>query len=320
MTKSFVGIDLGGTTISAASAQVDGELLSQEKIATLSETGPEEVLERIVALVKRLTSSNGETPVAIGIGVPGLVDVASGVSKFLPNMPTHWRDVAVSEFLSNRLGCPVFVMNDVRVATLGELRFGHGKDQPNLTMAFFSLGTGVGGGVVIDGKLRLGPVGAAGEIGHQTIIPDGPQCGCGNRGCLETIASGPAIAAEGIRLMRMGLAPSLHNLVGGNADRVTTKEMSTAASNDVRIQGAILSAANYLGIAAANLVTVLHPDLIVLGGGVSKIGETLTSTVREVVADRVRMFPTSNVRVEQSKMGDQAGVMGAIALAIENSA
>jgi len=180
------------------------------------------------------------------------------------------------------------------------------------------LGTGVGGGVVIDGQLRLGPLGAAGELGHQTSLPYGPRCDCGNRGCLETLASGPAIAAEGIRLMRMGLAPTLHEIVEGNADRVTTREMMMAAENDDSIHEAITSAAAYIGIAAANVVTTLHPYMIVLGGGVAEIGELPTTTVKKTIAERVGMLPTDNIRVVQSTLGDKAGVIGAIALAADH--
>ena len=128
------------------------------------------------------------------MGVPGLVEIDTGITKFLPNFPGHWRDVEVARILSARIGCHVQLLNDVRTATLGELTFGHGRGVN--TMAFFSLGTGVGGGIVVDGKLRLGPLGAAGELGHMTILPDGPPCGCGSRGCLETLVGAPAIAAR----------------------------------------------------------------------------------------------------------------------------
>ena len=135
------------------------------------------------------------TPVAAGMGVPGLVDRDQGITLFLPNLPTQWRGVAVARMLGDCIGYPVYLLNDARIATLGEMSYGLGRNGG--TMVFLSLGTGIGGGVVIDGKLRLGPLGAAGELGHQTILPDGPLCGCGNHGCLETLASGPAIGAEG---------------------------------------------------------------------------------------------------------------------------
>jgi glucokinase len=205
----------------------------------------------------------------------------------------------------------VHLLNDVRIATLGELTFGLGRNVRN--MLFFAVGTGIGGGVVVNGELVLGPLGAAGEMGHQTILADGPECGCGNRGCIEALASGPAIAAEGVRLMRLGCAPNLHRLTEGNAEAVTTKEM--AVCGDEAVQRAIVRAAEYLGIAVANMVTALHPDLVVLGGGVPAIGDLYMDTVRRVVVDRVRMFPADGVRIERSILGDKAGLYGGIALA-----
>lgn len=315
----YAGVDLGGTAIKVALSRSDGVILAADSIPTLSHTGPADVLDRIVGLVHDLAARTGcdaNALSAIGMGAPGLVDVQSGTTKFLPNMPTQWRDVPVAKILGDRIGCPVQLLNDVRTATLGELRFGHGQDRHNVTLAFFSLGTGVGGGVVIDGQLRLGPLGAAGELGHQTMIPEGLRCGCGNRGCLETLASGPAIAAEGTRLMRMGLAPKLHELVGGSADKITTQVMSIASEQDQAVREAIVNAATYVGIAAANVVSILHPDLIVLGGGVAELGDILVNKVRQVIHQRVGMFPTDDINVTQSKLGEQAGVMGAIALAI----
>ena len=319
MGDVFAGVDLGGTRIKAALATGDGTLVLEQKTETQSHSGPDVVLERIADLVTQMADETGHQVVSLGMGVPGLVDLESGTTKFLPNMPTQWRDVPAAAVLREKLGCQVQLLNDARIATLGELRFGHGQGRDDLTMAFFGLGTGVGGGVAIDGRLRLGPLGAAGELGHQSIIPDGPMCGCGNRGCLETLVSGTAIAAEGIRLMRTGLAPTLYDLVEGDAQKVTTKAMAEAAhAGDEIIHDAIHKAAEYLGVAIANVVTVLHPELVVIGGGVAEMGDLLMQPVRDTVKARVRMFPTDGVEITRSKMGEQAGVMGAVALAIES--
>jgi glucokinase len=244
------------------------------------------------------------------------VDIRNGVAKFFPNLPTKWRDVPVREILSPALGYPVYLLNDVRTTALGELTFGHGRTAQ--TMVFFALGTGIGGGIAIDRKLRLGPLGAAGELGHQIILPDGPRCGCGNRGCLETLASGPALAAEGVRLMQTGLAPRLHELTGGDASRVTTKEMAEAArAGDANVREAIIRAAQYLGIGVVNVVVALHPDLIVLGGGVAQIGDLLFDTVRQTLRERVGMFPTEDIQIKPSQLGDNAATLGGIALAMK---
>jgi glucokinase len=250
------------------------------------------------------------------MGVPGLVDIKQGITRFLPNLPTQWKDIPVAEMLAARTSCPVFLLNDVRTATLGELTFGHGRSLDVQTMAFFAIGTGIGGGVAVDGKLRLGPVGAAGELGHQTILPDGPLCGCGNRGCLETLASGPALTAEGVRLLKSGLAPRLFDLVDGDAGRLTTREMAMAAEQgEQAVQQAIQRASGYLAIGIANVVTALHPELIVVGGGVAAMGNVLFEPLRNAVRKRVRMLPIDTVRIEPSKLGEKTGVLGAVALA-----
>lgn len=311
----YASVDLGGTTIAGALASADGRIIAERAIPTQSNEGPPAVLARIGVLVNELAAEVGATPLAVGMGVPGLLDTERAVTRFLPNFPTQWREVPVAATLVRHIGCPVFLLNDARLATLGELAFGHGRSVA--TMLFFTLGTGVGGGVVVDGKLRLGPLGAAGELGHQTMVTDGLLCGCGNHGCLETLASGPAITAEGVRLMRSGLAPKLFEIVRGEASAVGPKEMAmAAAAGEVTVREAIVRAARYLGIGAANLVTALHPELVVLGGGVAAIGELLTDTVRDEIRRRVRMFPPDDVRVERSLLADKAGIWGGIALAM----
>ena len=314
MAHLFAGVDLGGTNVSVAFADETGRIIAEAKQPTLSHKGPPAVLERIAGLINALAAKSGVRPAALGMGVPGLADLANGVTKFLPNLPTQWREVPVRATLEPKIGCPVYLLNDARAAALGELTFGRGREAR--TMIFFTLGTGIGGGVVIDRQLRLGPLGAAGEIGHQTILPDGPLCGCGNRGCLETLASGPALTAEGVRLLLSGNAPKLHELCGGEVAQVSPVTMGAAArAGDTHVAAAIRRAAEWLGTGAANLVVALHPDLIVLGGGVAELGELLTGPMRETLALRVGMIPTQDIRIERSALGDKAGLMGGIALA-----
>ena len=319
MPDLFASVDLGGTKTAAALGTADGQIVCQATMPTDSHAGPDEVLNRLADLLDNLIRQAGQRPVALGIGVPGLADLRRGSTLFLPNLPTHWRDVPVRDRLEPHLGCPVFLLNDVRMLTLGELTFGLGRSAQ--TMAFFALGTGIGGGLAIEGRLRLGPLGAAGELGHQTILPDGPRCGCGNRGCLEALASGPAIAAQGVWLMQCGRAPRLYEIVAGDVSRVTPREMVAAAeAGDGAIREALERCAEYVGIAVANVVTIVHPDLIVLGGGVADIGPILTDTVRRVIRTRVGMFPADDVRVERSQLGNRAGLLGGLALAARNGA
>jgi glucokinase len=316
MNKIYTSIDLGGTKVACALATEDGTILTQEQIPTHAHQGPPKVLERVAELIQDMTRDYGQPSTAVGIGLPGLVDRQQGKTLFLPNLPTQWREIPVRDFLKSRIGCPVYLLNDVRTATLGELTYGHGKNAN--TMAFFALGTGIGGGIAVEGKLRLGPLGAAGELGHQTILPDGPLCGCGNYGCLETLASGPAITGQGVWLMHCGRAPALFELVHGDASKVTPKVMMQAAMNgDKSVHEVLIRAATYVGIGVANVVTILHPDLIVLGGSVANIGELLFDTVKQTVKKRVGMFPTDDVRILPSMLGDNAGIMGGIALAVK---
>ena len=183
-------------------------------------------------------------------------------------------------------------------------------------MIFLTIGTGIGGGVIVDGKLRLGSLGAAGELGHQTVQPGGPLCGCGNRGCLEALASGPALIGEGVRLLLSGLAPILFEMVSGNVGAITPKEMGAAArAGDTAVREAIARTAMWLGIGIANMVTALHPDVVVLGGSVAALDDLLLDPVREAVKERVGMFPVQDLCIERSLSGDNAGLLGGIALA-----
>jgi glucokinase len=312
----FASVDLGGTKIAGAIAGADGAILAEDRVLTHSHEGPAAVLRRVAGLVRDLSSCAGAAPAVMGMGIPGLVDVPTGVTRFLPNLPTQWRDEPVGATLSESLGCPVFLLNDARMATLGEFTFGRGRSAE--TMLFFTIGTGIGGGVVIDRKLRLGPLGSAGELGHQTVRADGPLCGCGSRGCLETLASGPALVAEGVRLLHSGLAPVLFEMVSGNAGAVTPKEMGAAArAGDRAVGEAITQAATWLGIGIANMVTAVAPDLVVLGGSVAALDDLLLAPIWETVKQRVRMFPVDNLCIERSLLGDKAGLLGGIALAAQ---
>jgi len=312
----FASVDIGGTITSCGVASGAGQMLAERVIPTLSHEGPEALLSRIAATIKDLAAGTGQRLAAFGVGVPGLADFHRGRTLFLPNLPAGWRDYPVAERLSAAVGCPVFLLNDARMAALGELWYGQGRGVK--TMIVFTVGTGIGGGVVIDRKLRLGPLGAAGEIGHQTILPDGPLCGCGNRGCLETFAGGPALIGAGIRLMKSGHAPRLHEMVEGIADRVTPRLMAqAAAAGDESVREELSRAARMLGIGVSNVITVLYPELVVLGGNVAHdVGPLLIDTVRREVRERVRLFPVDKVRIESSALQEKAGLWGGIALAI----
>lgn len=316
MADLYVGVDVGGTSVKCAVGTADGTILQESSLPTDSHAGPHDVLRRIGEAVETLMQEQGVKPRAVGMGLPGLVDTRRGVTRYLPNLTTHWKEIPAAEILAHQLGCEVRILNDVRTATYGELTFGHGRRRDQISMVFMAIGTGIGGGIVIDGKLRIGSVGAAGELGHQTIDPTGPLCGCGNHGCLETLASGTALAAEGIRLMLMGLAPALHQLVQGDPGKVTAEALGKVADQDDAVRQAILHAASYLAIGIANVAVILHPELVVLGGGVANLGELLLGRIKNDLRERVGpLFAMDDLLLETSQLGSQAGVLGAIALA-----
>jgi glucokinase len=316
-SRTGLAVDLGGTSVKVGVVDSDGAVLAQEQIPTQTYEGPERVLERVAEAAIEAREAVGGQPVAVGIGAPGLVDVRRGIGRFLPNLGKEWAGFPIGDFLQARLGCPARLLNDVRTATLGELTFGHGKGRVGLTMAFFALGTGIGGGVVVDGRLRLGPDGAAGELGHMVVEPDGRRCGCGNSGCLEAYASAPALTGEGCRLLHSGQAPILYDIVGGDPGKIDPKTMSEAAkAGDKAVREAIEWAAGYLAIGVGNVVVALHPELIVLGGGMAGIGDLLFDVVRERVQRLDALVPMENVRIEPSALGDRAGLLGAGALAL----
>ncbi len=314
-TPLYAGLDLGGTTLQAGIGPVDGDLLANSEVATEAHQGPERVIERMIRLIHELEAKAGGKVRGLGVGCPGWIDATSGITKFLPNLPTQWREVPLAARLGEALGVEVKLMNDARLATLGELRYGHGRGRRDPTLVLFTLGTGIGGGVVVDGRLRLGPLGAAGEIGHMTVVQDGRSCSCGSRGCVEAYASAPAIVGEAVRLLRGGRATGLWRIVEEDLRRVTPQTIAEAAeAGDADAASVLEEAARTLGIAVANIVVTLHPDLVVLSGGVALIGERLLAPVREVVGERVQVFPPSDVEVVCSKLGNRAGVLGGVAL------
>ena len=312
----YGAVDLGGSHIGLALGSVDpaaGEyrLIARRNLEGGGYEGWAPVLDQIAEGILELGREVGARAAAVGLGCPGWVDPEKGETRFLPNLPTRWRDVPVARILGERLEAPVHLLNDVRAATLGEFTLGAGRGTS--TMALFALGTGIGGGVVVDGKLRLGPLGSAGELGHQIVDLNGPLCGCGNRGCLEAVASGPAIAGAGVRLLRSGQAPALFELTGGDAGLVTAETMGEAArAGDEAVKRELERIARLVGIAVANVVVAIHPELIVLGGGVAGLGDLLFDGVRQELAERVRVFPIDDVRVEPAVLGTDAGLAGVL--------
>jgi glucokinase len=319
--RKYIGCDLGGTNFRAGMVDLEsGSISHQASIPTLAREGHEAVMARMAGLVNKIIDESNfprEEIGGIGIGVPGVLDLNRGVVLFLPNLPGNWREVPLADTVAQQTGLPVSLLNDVRAITYGEWRYGAGQGVD--TMACFAIGTGVGGGLVINGRLHLGIGGTAGELGHQTVEPHGYLCGCGNRGCLEAYSSGPAIAAMGMKAVSQGLTTQIAELVENDLNRITPKVIYQAAVNGDRIAKEIFKrAGSYLGIAVSNILVSVGPRRVVIAGGVSQAGDLLLEPIRRVVKERVFVMPVEQVEIVQAELGNEAGVMGVASWSREN--
>ena len=243
------------------------------------------------------------------LSVNGVLDLEKGETLFLPNLPGTWPHVPLQATITKLTGLSTVLLNDVRSITHGEWRFGAGRGGD--TLAVFAIGTGIGGGLVINGQLHLGIGGTGGELGHTVIDFNGPRCGCGNYGCLEAYASGPAIAAMGMKAVAQGLTTRLSEMCKYDLNRITPELIAQAAQEGDEIAKDIFEQAGfYLGIAAANICSAIGPRRIIIAGGVSQAGELLLEPIRRTLRERVTVMPIDQVKVIRSQLGNNAGVIG----------
>jgi glucokinase len=320
--KKYIGCDLGGTNLRAAIVDVENaSVLHQMSIPTLAREGHGAVMQRMGDLFLQVIESAGlkkEEIGGIGIGVPGVLDLEKGETLFLPNLPGTWPHVPLQSTIKKMTGLPTALLNDVRSITYGEWSFGAGRGVD--TVAVFAIGTGVGGGLVVNGQLHLGIGGTGGEIGHTTIDFNGPRCGCGNYGCLEAYASAPAIAAMGMKAVSQGLTTRISELCEYDLNRITPELIARAALEGDEIAKDIYERAGlYIGIAAANMCVALGPRRIIVAGGVSRAGDLLLDPIRRIIRERVTVMPIDQVEVVQSQLGDNAGVIGVACWVAKNS-
>jgi glucokinase len=291
VTPRYLGIDVGGTNSKLAVLEIEGDHRTVLATATIP-TGagdPGEVVGRLGAAGARLAAEHGPVAAA-GAGVPGLFDEASGRIVLLPNLPAAWTGRPFRDPLAGLLGVPVALINDARAFTLAESRMGAAAGCP--TVVCLTLGTGVGGGVVVDGRLRFGPSGRAGELGHQVIEVDGPPCGCGNRGCVEAFAAGAV-------LCRLG---------GRDTPEAVFR---AAAAGDRRAGAAVGATVGRLAVGIANLVTVLWPERVMVGGGVAAAGDQLFGPLRVAVAAAAPLVDPASYEIVPAALGPAAGAIGA---------
>lgn len=311
--KKYIGCDLGGTNLRAAIVDVEnGSVVHQMSIPTLARDGHDALMKRMAGLFLQIIEWAGmkkEDIGGVGIGVPGVLDLEKGETLFLPNLPGTWPNVPLAATITQQTGLPAVLLNDVRSITTGEWLFGAGRGVD--TVAVFAVGTGIGGGLVINGQLHLGIGGTGGELGHMTIDYSGPTCGCGNKGCLEAFASGPAIAAMGMKAVTQGLTTRIGEMCEYDLNRITPELIAQAAREGDPIATEIYERAGfYLGIAAANVCVAVGPRRIIVGGGVAEAGDLLLDPIRRTLHERVTVIPIEQVEVVPSQLGDNAGVIG----------
>jgi glucokinase len=316
----LLGVDIGGTKVIAAAADPSGEIVAKEQRATEFHGGGEHALGNVFACCDAVLERAGRSEVAaIGISCGGPLDRTRGVILNPPNLG-GWINMPLTQRFRERYGAGAYLDNDANLAALGEARRGAGKDVA--TFVYFTISTGVGGGVILDGKLWHGANDNGGEVGHQVIVPDGPLCGCGNRGCLEALVSGTSIGRRAREELRSGNATSTSTLVlrlvDGDIDKVTAKTVAEAAAEGDRVALRIWEETGYyLGLGIANVVSIINPERIVLGGGVIKAGDLLLEPTRRTFAQRALPDLAKIVDIVPAALGDDAGIVGALELALE---
>jgi glucokinase len=311
--SKVIGVDLGGTNLRAAIVNTDtGEYSHLTSVPTLAREGHDAVITRMAHLVEQVIITSGlKKPEigGVGIGVPGVLDLDRGLVLFLPNLPGTWPNVPLRDEIADRVQLPTTLLNDARAMTLGEWCFGAGRGVD--TIACFGIGTGIGGGLVINNQLHLGIGGTGGELGHQTIDFNGPLCGCGNRGCLEAFASGPALAALGVKAVMQGLTTRIGESVAYDLNRITPRVIYEAArAGDAIAKDIFEQVGHYIGVAVANIIVSVGPRKVVIGGGVSQAGDLLLDPIRRTVSDRVHVMPVEEVQIVAAILGPNAGLIG----------
>ena len=316
--RYVVGVDLGGTKILVAGMDGDHTILSRTRVPTDPKEGTEAVVDRIgwaVSQVVKEMDISSDDVAGIGVGAPGPLDPETGVVTFAPNL--NWNNVPLKAMLEARLSVPVFVENDVNVGVLGEHRLGAGRGMTDLIGVF--VGTGIGGGVIIGGKLYQGYNRSAGEVGHMVVRAGGPRCGCGNRGCWEAVASRTAIVRRIAKAFRKGEKGWLYRKIAGNPSQVKSRALSRAlAKGDPLVVREMKREARYLGIGVANLVNLFSPRMVILGGGVVEAMEMwLIKQVRRHVLRYALDHAMADVEIVPAALGDDAGILGCAVLVEE---
>ncbi len=314
----ILGIDLGGTKILTAVTNPQGKILSRDHSITPALKGHKAVIHSILESAYRALGQADvdiSDLIAVGVGAPGLINPETGILLTSPNLP-GWQDIPLRDTIQEKLGKKTFLINDANAAALGEFYFGVARGIRNFI--YITISTGIGGGIVIDGKIYSGAIGGAGEVGHMTIDDDGPICNCGNRGCWETLASGTALAREARHRIEEGMRTSILEYAEGDMRKVTAQVIQDAAERGDNLAKELIGQTGYyLGVGLANLINIFNPELIVIGGGLSNIGDRLFDPAFKVAGERAYKQAFQAVRFACAELGRNSGVLGAAVFALQ---
>lgn len=316
--KHIIGVDLGGTNVRAAVTDRDGTILGEGRRPSYAERGPEVTIPQIILAIRDAMSSASITAddvCGIGMGVPGRHRSKEGVVLWSPNFK-DWAGLQLLQPIRDDLGLPAYMGNDVNVATLGEFRFGAGRGVNSMVM--LTLGTGIGGGIIIDGKLWLGANEGGGEIGHQIINPNGMRCGCGNFGDLEGEARRDAIIERALRKIYTGRKTVLVKQTEPKFQDISPDMVAEAAAQGDELCIEVMEETGYyVGIGVANAINFLNPEMVVIGGGISQAGAVLWDPIMRTVRANALREALEVCQVVPAALGDNAGIMGGVVLVLE---
>ncbi len=315
MENFFVGIDIGGTKLATVVADVSGKIISKVREPTHADKGPEYALQLLIDMVYQ-TIKQAELELkdisAIGVSCGGPLDTKTGIVYSPPNLP-GWVAFPLKERLENEFRIPVKIENDANACALAEYRFGGGIGYESVL--YMTMSTGIGGGIVLNGQIYHGANDSAGEVGHQILLPDGPLCGCGKRGCLEALCSGPAIARRAKAAIEVESHSVILELVDGDIDAVRSEHVLDAAKKgDTLALKLVDETAYYMGWGIANVVNILNPDIVLLGTIAIAAGDLLLDPIRKTVSSFAMTRPVEAVTIMPAQLGESLGDLAAVSL------
>ncbi|MCJ7559025.1 ROK family protein [Candidatus Bathyarchaeota archaeon] len=316
-----VGVDLGATNIVSLLISRDGEVVARDTRETMGEKGKKRAFSQIVNSARNVIGEGERSGISsksilgMGIGGPGPLNSDGGVIHLAPNIP-GWINTYLVKELEDELKLNVFLENDANAAALGEWWLGAGRDVDNLVL--LTLGTGVGGGIIIDGEVLHGARNTAGEIGHMIIRKGGLLCGCGNRGCLEAYASARSVVKRTLAAIKEGKKTILTDLVKNKLKDITCKLVyDTARKGDSLCKWVVEETGRYLGIGITNIVNIINPEMVILGGGMANAGDLLFEPVRKYVREHSFTAAMEGVKIVPAALGVNAGAIGAVAFVLK---